>query len=159
MAFELLFPGAWLESIEFSRRAEKLVTGLLPRVSFANVRPRPPRGDSFDPLGVGTLTLPPASPPTQDDGRFRFSVEPFIVSRSDIRMCARLELTTLPIRTLDDVGYGPFESTLLEALADRVALRGSRTFSRAPAAVGWRRASQAPVTPFVGCLATTDLRA
>ena len=57
---------------------------LLPRVSFANVRPRSHRGDSLYPLGVGKLTLPPASPtPCRTMGGF--SVEPFIVFRSRVR--------------------------------------------------------------------------
>jgi hypothetical protein len=61
---------------------------LLPRVSFANVRPRPHRGDSFDPLGVDTLTLPPTSPPHAGRWAVSASVEPFIVFLSDVRMAA-----------------------------------------------------------------------
>ena len=59
---------------------------LSPRVSFADVRPRPHRGDSFDLLGVGTLTLRLQPTPCRTMGGFRFSVEPFIVFRSDVRM-------------------------------------------------------------------------
>ena len=57
-----------------------------PRVSFANARPRPTRLAATTPrlaLGVGTPTLPPLMPTfVQDDGRFRFSAELFIVLRS-----------------------------------------------------------------------------
>jgi hypothetical protein len=85
---------------------------LLPRVSFANVRPRPHRGDSFDPLGVGTLTLPPAGPPHAGRWAVSASVEPFIVFRSDVRMSASRAHYS-PTSTLDDVaGYGRFENTL-----------------------------------------------
>jgi hypothetical protein len=41
----------------------ELIRGSLPRVPFATVRPRPPGGDSFDSLRVGTPTRPPTSPP------------------------------------------------------------------------------------------------
>ena len=66
----------------------------LPRVSVANVRPRSHRGDSFDLLGVGTLTLPPPSPPHA--GRWGGSVSWWNRSSSSAPTsgCRRLELTT-----------------------------------------------------------------
>jgi hypothetical protein len=93
---------------------------LLPRVSFANVRPRPHRGDSFDPLGVGTLTLPPTSPPHA--GRWSVSAPGNRSSSSALTPgCRRLELTTAPTSTPVDVPIldrskarfvGKFERTL-----------------------------------------------
>ena len=50
---------------------------LLPRVSH-----------SFDPLGVGTLTLLPTTPPHAGRWAVSASVEPFIVSRSDVNLDA-----------------------------------------------------------------------
>ena len=89
---------------------KELFVVILPRVPFANVRPQPPRGDTFDPLGASTLTLPPARPPHA--GRWtvcRFWAEPFIVFPSDVRMSAS---PAAPMNTLHDVGYGRFENTL-----------------------------------------------
>ena len=69
-----------------SRETERTDAGslvLLTAGPIANARPRPTRcGDHFRPaLGVGTPTLPPIMPTfVQDDGRFRFSAELFIVS-------------------------------------------------------------------------------
>jgi hypothetical protein len=54
------------------------------------MRPRPHRGDFFDPLGVCTLTLPPTAPPHGRWAVSRFSVEPFIVFRSDVMMFGAL---------------------------------------------------------------------
>jgi hypothetical protein len=63
------------------------------------VRPRPHRGDSFDLLGVGTLTLRLQPTPCRTMDGFRFSLEPFIVFRSEVRTSvspARYSPTSTP---------------------------------------------------------------
>ena len=78
---------------------------LLPRVSFATVRPRSHRGDSFYPLGVGMLTLPPPSPPHA--GRWAVSASRWNRSSSSALTSGwrRLELATArraPLMTSPD---------------------------------------------------------
>ena len=95
------------------RAIRSVVTGARQRIRFAAPRYRgshsPTRsygrrasgGDSPRlALGVGTPTLPPLMPTfAQDDGRFRFSAEPFIVIRSHLAVvvtrkgrCSRKEI-------------------------------------------------------------------
>ena len=72
-----------------SREIEITDGGSLVLITAGPIRQRAatadaPRGDYFRlALGVGTPTLPPVMPTfVQDDGRFRFSAELFIVFRS-----------------------------------------------------------------------------
>jgi hypothetical protein len=63
MACELPFPGPGnrIDRVLATRREP--FAGPLTAGPVRQLRPRPRCGDSFDPPGVGTLTLPPASPP------------------------------------------------------------------------------------------------
>ena len=104
---------ARIRLIEFSRRAEKLFTGLLTAGLIRHCAAtaasrrflRPARRQHADALAYKPT-------PCRTMGGFSLlwpnrSSSPALTSG-----CPGLDLTILPIRTLDDVGYGPFESTL-----------------------------------------------
>ena len=91
----IALPGTCLESGSVLAKLREGILGsqvLISAGPFANASPQwtPAAATILDPLGVGTLTLPPITPTLiQDDGRFCFWAELFIVFRSALSPSSR----------------------------------------------------------------------
>jgi hypothetical protein len=103
-------PGTCLESDSVLAKPRERIVGsqvLISAGPFANGCPQwtPAAATILDPLGVGTLTLPPITPTLiQDDGRFCFWAELFIVFRSALLPASRNSDLVISRRCLALIG-------------------------------------------------------